>query len=222
MKLSLLGLSAAAGLATLAGVAYASIPSSSGEINGCYGKENGQLRVVDSAGSCKSNEVAIEWNQVGAEGPAGAAGPQGEVGPAGPEGPAGPTGPQGEICPAGPQGSQGPAGPTGPQGQVGPTGPQGPAGPSGANVLNTVQIVTQPVDVPPHVVNPAVHADAVCPSGMMAVSGGYFIANLDTNAPPTALISWRPSQDRWQVFFYNPSSTVTVSAQTIAYCAPTS
>ena len=41
---------------------------------------------------------------------------------------------------------------------------------------------------------------------MMAVSGGYFIINLDPNAPPGALISWRPSLNTWQVFFYNPSS----------------
>jgi hypothetical protein len=56
---------------------------------------------------------------------------------------------------------------------------------------------------------------------MIAVSGGYFIVNLDPNAPPSALISWRPSPDRWQVFFYNPGA-VTIEAQAIAYCAPTS
>ena len=56
---------------------------------------------------------------------------------------------------------------------------------------------------------------------MMAVSGGFFIANLDPNAPPGALISWRPQLNQWQVFFYNPGS-VNVSAQAIAYCAPTS
>jgi len=76
--------------------------------------------------------------------------------------------------------------------------------------------------VPPHVVSPAVHQHAVCPSGMMAVSGGYFIINLDPNAPPGALISCRPSLDRWQVFFYNPRNSITIEAQTIAYCAPTS
>ena len=88
-------------------------------------------------------------------------------------------------------------------------------------MLNTTQIVTQPVNVPPHVVSPAVSATATCPSGMMAVSGGFFIANLDPNAPPGALISWRPQVNQWQVFFYNPG-TITVSAQAIAYCAPTS
>jgi len=34
------------------------------------------------------------------------------------------------------------------------------------------------------------------------------------------LISWRPSIDRWQVFFYNPSNAgITIDAQAIAYCA---
>jgi hypothetical protein len=76
--------------------------------------------------------------------------------------------------------------------------------------------------VPPHVANPAVSAEAVCPSGMIAVAGGYFIADLDPNAPPAALISWRPQQDRWQVFFYNPSASITIQAQAIAYCASSS
>jgi hypothetical protein len=57
---------------------------------------------------------------------------------------------------------------------------------------------------------------------MIAVAGGYFIINLDPNAPPGALISWRPSPDRWQVFFYNPSPSTTIEAQAIAYCAPSS
>jgi hypothetical protein len=79
--------------------------------------------------------------------------------------------------------------------------------------------VTQPVSVPPKVASPAVSATAVCPPGFVAVSGGFFIINLDPNAPPTALISWRPSLDKWQVFFYNPSATITIQAQAIAYCA---
>jgi hypothetical protein len=41
-------------------------------------------------------------------------------------------------------------------------------------------------------------------------------------SPPGALISWRPSLNTWQVFFYNPSPNFTIRAQTIAYRAPTS
>ena len=83
------------------------IPDASGVIHACYGRTNGQVRIVESATDCKNNEVAIEWN---------------EAGPAGPQGPAGAQGPQGPAGPAGPQGPQGVAGPQGP------TGPQGPAG----------------------------------------------------------------------------------------------
>lgn len=62
--------------------------------------------------------------------------------------------------------------------------------------------------MPPHVASPAVHQDAVCPSG-----------NPDPANLPGALISWRPNTqpDRWQLFVYNPSNSgITVAAQTIA------
>lgn len=238
--------------AAAAGVAFGSITDPVNVIHGCY-LSNGNLRVVNGTSeTCKSNETALDWSKTGPTGPAGPAGPVGPAGPAGPKGdtgpagPAGPkgdtgaTGPKGDIGPTGPaglKGDTGPPGPTGPKGDIGPagpagatgppgpTGPAGPPGPPGANVVNTTQIISQPVNVPPHVASPAVHQDAICPSGMIAVSGGYFIANLDPNNPPGALISWRPNTqpDRWQVFFYNPSNSgITVSAQTIAYCAPTS
>jgi hypothetical protein len=221
-------------------LAFGAIPDSGGVIHGCY-LSNGNLRVVEHDTDCRNSETALDWSQTGPTGPQGPAGPAGPPGPTGPQGPAGPKGDAGAVGPAGPQGPQGvkgdkgDTGPQGPQGAKGDTGPQGPPGPQGpkgdtgaqgppgpAGSLDTTQVVTQPVDVPPHVVSPAVSATAVCPSGMIAVSGGFFIINLDPNAPPGALISWRPQQDRWQVFFYNPSSTLTIQAQAIAYCAPSS
>jgi hypothetical protein len=88
-----------------AGIAYATIPDSSGVIHGCYAKASGgtppgTLRVVDTGlgQSCGLNEVALSWNQ------------QGVKGATGPQGPKGPTGSQG------PPGGQGPKGPTGPSG----------------------------------------------------------------------------------------------------------
>jgi len=45
-------------------------------INGCV-KNNGQLRIVSSAGQCGSNETAISWNAVGPQGPQGPQGPPG-------------------------------------------------------------------------------------------------------------------------------------------------
>jgi len=102
------------------GIAYASIPAGDGTITACYGRSNGDLRIVDTSQACRPNEQSISWNQNG-----GSSVP----GPTGPEGPAGPQGPTG---PGGPSGPAGPAGPTGPQGAKGETGPTGPQGPGSA------------------------------------------------------------------------------------------
>jgi hypothetical protein len=57
------------------GVAYASIPDSSGVIHGCYKTSNGQLRVIDTGlGQTCHNENAISWSQQGPPGPPGPAG----------------------------------------------------------------------------------------------------------------------------------------------------
>ena len=53
------------------GAAYATIPDSGGKIHGCIGKSNGNLRVVESAGDCRTNESALEWNRQGPPGPPG-------------------------------------------------------------------------------------------------------------------------------------------------------
>jgi Collagen triple helix repeat (20 copies) len=138
-------------------VTLAAIPDSSGVIHGCYQKNSGQLRLIDTepsppmranrdddddddddrgnrAGECRRSEIAISWNQTGPAGPAGPPGPKGDTGERGPAGPAGPEGPAGPAGPPGPQGETGetgPAGPPGPQGETGETGPAGPPGPQG-------------------------------------------------------------------------------------------
>src|SRR4029450_6315281 len=106
------------------GAALASIPDSSGVINGCYQKNVGNLRVIDpdAGDSCRPSEIAISWSETG---------PRGPQGPPGPPGPQGPPGPKGDTGATGPQGPAGPAGPAGPKGDTGATGPQGPAGPQG-------------------------------------------------------------------------------------------
>ncbi len=199
------------------------------ELRACA-NPSGQLRLIGANDTCRPNEALAIWNVAGVPGPQGPQGIPGPIGPQGITGPAGPAGPQGVKGDTGPQGPQGPQGiigeegapgPQGPAGPQGPQGAQGPAGPQGpSGVANIFQVVTQPVSVPPKVVSPAVSATAVCPAGSFAVSGGFFIINLDPNAPPTALISWRSSPDRWQVFFYNPSASITIQAQAIAYCTP--
>lgn len=75
-----------------AGIARAVIPDASGTIHACFKSRNGQVRVVDAAGSCLKSEQPLDWRQTG---------------PPGPPGPQGPTGPQG---PQGDQGDQGPSG----------------------------------------------------------------------------------------------------------------
>ena len=87
------------------GVAYATIPDSSGVIHGCYQKSGGALSVINaSVTGCAKTQTELQWN---VQGPTGLQGPQG---PAGAQGPVGPQGPQGGQ---GAQGLQGPAGPSG-------------------------------------------------------------------------------------------------------------
>jgi hypothetical protein len=89
-RLSLFGGLALAVLA--AAGAYAAIPNSGGVINGCYQKNEGLLRVIDSdTEACRTSEVPIAWSQTGPQGPPG---PQG---PAGPQGLQGPQGAKGEA-----------------------------------------------------------------------------------------------------------------------------
>ena len=60
--------------------AYAAIPDSGQVIHGCYQRESGQLRVIDTdrGQSCRPSERALDWNQ---QGPKGAPGPPGPPGP---------------------------------------------------------------------------------------------------------------------------------------------
>jgi len=80
------GLVVAGLLVVMAGVVAA---QDSTVLNGCYDKKTGALRYLQSGSSCRTNETAISWNQVGPTGPAG---PKGETGATGATGPAGPAG----------------------------------------------------------------------------------------------------------------------------------
>jgi hypothetical protein len=79
------------------GIAWATIPDSSGVIHGCYQTKQGTLRVIDTdkGQSCSSNESALNWNKAGPQGPKGGTGPQGPMGDTGPQGDPGPQGPAG-------------------------------------------------------------------------------------------------------------------------------
>jgi len=58
-------------------------------IEACVNSGNGDLRLVDAATVCHSNETRVTWNVAGSPGPAGPAGPAGPTGATGPAGPAG-------------------------------------------------------------------------------------------------------------------------------------
>jgi len=81
-------IAAVALFAVAGGLAYAAIPDAAGVIQGCYrvstDDQRGQLRVVESAASCRSNESPIQWNvtgATGAQGPAGTSPTVSQVGP---------------------------------------------------------------------------------------------------------------------------------------------
>ena len=86
LLVALVGVAVALG----AGIAYASIPDSSGVIHGCYSKSSslsvppGSLRVIDTGlgQSCGQNEGTLSWNQLGVKGATGPKGATGAPGPA--------------------------------------------------------------------------------------------------------------------------------------------
>ena len=213
MSKSLLSAAVGAAVATLiaGGVAWAAIPSSTGVINACFKNQNGQLRVVEDAGSCQPSEQAIAWNEEGVKGDTGDKGDRGETGPQGAQGTPGPPGapgergPQGERGPAGadgadgargPQGDRGPQGFAGPQGDRGPQGITGPTGPQGASgVSGYTLVLSARVDLD---VLERFAMTAMCPAGKRPAGGGYWAehAGISQNMPsPT--VGGLP--DRWLV-----------------------
>jgi len=101
-RISQIGLSCAVSL-VFTPLALAQIPNNN-VIEGCYKRNNGQLRVVDPATSCSASELDLDWNVQGPKGDQGIPGPQGPQGVQGVQGPQGIPGLQG---PPGPQGAQG-------------------------------------------------------------------------------------------------------------------
>jgi hypothetical protein len=76
----------AALVVAVGGVAFATIPGPDGRLHACYQRSNGNLRLVESGGDCRSSESAVSWNQSGVTGPTG---PRGATGPKGDPGPPG-------------------------------------------------------------------------------------------------------------------------------------
>ena len=158
------------------GVTSNAYTDANGVYHGCVGQGSGILRVLAAGESCRSNEVAIDWNRTGPQGlqgEVGPRGPQGDVGPQGPQGEVGPQGPQGETGPQGPQGETGSQGPQGIQGlkgdqgdkgDKGDTGAQGAAGTSGASNATTYNGFATG--------GSSAYKEVYCPAGQRALGGG--------------------------------------------------
>ena len=69
----------------LAGAAFAGITALTAAevITACKSETSGQVRLVDDASQCRSQEVAVSWNTEGPQGPPGPPGPPGVPGPGG-------------------------------------------------------------------------------------------------------------------------------------------
>jgi hypothetical protein len=190
-----------------------------GLITGCYGKQNGDLRLIDTqaGASCKTSERRIVWNQQGpkgakgAPGSAGAAGPPGSGGPAGPPGPAGSPGATGPVGPAGSSGATGPPGPPGAQGA------QGPTGPAGNGAVSNLTYVTAAVSY-----NPAAPAgsqysgEAKCPSGLHSVGGATSSQTLG-EFPSDGSGTGHPGNTAW---YARGSGSSSIGTTVYAICAP--
>ena len=104
----LLGAAAGALLAIglAGGVAWAATTAGR-QINGCYQKSQGQLRVIDpGTDTCRPSEEGIAWSQAGVPGEQGDAGDRGASGRDGRDGRDGTSAtvepePPGALCPAG-------------------------------------------------------------------------------------------------------------------------
>ncbi|HST25105.1 MAG TPA: hypothetical protein VLJ76_03860 [Gaiellaceae bacterium] len=169
------------------GLAYASVPDSSGVIHACYNTSTlhgplGVVRAIDTAKgqTCASYEAALTWNQVGPKGPTGA---QGQKGPTGIPGAKGPTGAPGAK---GATGAGGAKGATGAQGLKGATGAQGQPGQNGGPdtvTFSKASFTGGTNELPACPGDLVLTATVVAPvSGWVEIVGG---ATLTSITPPT-------------------------------------
>jgi hypothetical protein len=230
-RILILTVTLAATLALVGGVAFATgaIPGSDGVIHGCYNTNNGQLRVVDAATSCKNPETAIQWSQTGPQGPQGIQGPQGvqgvkgdtgEQGPQGIQGPKGDTGDQGPKGDTGERGPKGDTGQQGPQGDQGAQGQQGVQGPAGANGVSGYHQVFYNYTVAGSSLNTSSES---CPSGEVVLGGGSWLFTTPNgfDIPPTVIQSAPISAATWEVKINNVGSVRSWDYALVITCAKT-
>jgi hypothetical protein len=232
-----------------AGGAYAAGSSGGTEthlspVHGCVGKD-GALRVVQSARDCRVGEHAIAF---GAKGPQGESGPRGLAGAIGAGGPQGPAGPQGNTGPQGPAGQAGSPGSgssytagsglllsgsqfsldtTFAQQRVTGTCPTGQAMATiaAAGTVTCHSVTTTPSASVVETAGPVSATDsgitAQCPSGKIAVGGGYAmdgfgLVGYDEPSPGTT----GSVPTGWAVAIQNesPSQSSTIQAYAFAVC----
>lgn len=97
-KVLIVLIGALAALMVGVGFAIASIPDASGVFHACYKKNQGQLRLVESASNCRPSEKATSWSQTGPPGPPGTPGTPGSSFLAGSSGGQLSTGNNGSGC----------------------------------------------------------------------------------------------------------------------------
>ncbi|MET7659084.1 hypothetical protein ABZT45_30840, partial [Streptomyces sp. NPDC005356] len=103
----------------------------------------------------------------------------------------------------------------GPQGDTGTPGEPGKQGPKGDT--GSIQVTEYPGDDVTIPANSTSNiADATCPAGQTAVSGGWY-----TNAagPVIGVSQQFAAGSVWRVYFDNPSA-VNATGHAIAYCSP--
>jgi hypothetical protein len=114
----------------------------------------------------------------------------------------------------GARGARGAAGAPGPQGPQGPAGIQGPQGIQGAPGVQRLRLITAAVSLAPGTQD---QAEAACPAGETAVSGGYGLSTTDA-----AVLRSFGIGAGWVAEAENPTGTgvqpATLTAY--AYCAP--
>ena len=113
------------------GVTSNAYTDAQGVYHGCVNASSGNLRVLASGETCKSSEVAIDWNQVGPQGSQGIQGLKGDKGDQGIQGIQGLKGDQGIQGIQGLKGDKGDKGDQGIQGIQGLKGDTGAQGPQG-------------------------------------------------------------------------------------------
>ena len=124
---------------------------------------SGGMRLVKDPKACSPVETPITWNSEGVKGDKGDVGPQGAKGD---------------------KGDPGPQGPRGEGGEPGPQGLRGESGLAGISGRNALTVETPAIEVLPRTGTGTlsdVERVASCPTGMVALGGGY---SLDEPPPP--------------------------------------